>query len=131
MGTTIGTQVKSKPFIYLWDVASTFSAGSGSVQRIYNALAAEKLLMAHIWFVAPSAGKTFTFYKGLNLLTTAISHQFSSTDVGQLTDDSLAFDETQPHLEMLIGGDVSEDLMITTTSAAWTLTMHVKLFFEE
>ena len=129
---TVGVTVKKKPFIWLWDVAAQVqTTGSILNSRLYTAEAAEKLLMAQVWFVAPASGKVFTFYKGDNDATTAVSHEFSSTTVGQITVDSLAFDKTQPHLEMLIGGDASLDLVLGGGATVWTLNMHIKLFFEE
>lgn len=126
----IGVEVKKEPFMWLWDVDVELSAGS-ILRRIYEVVSGERLLMAKLWVDAPNAAKQFQFYKGVNAATTEISHILLSTNLPQIEHDEEAFDDTKPHLKMLIGGGPGEDLMCKwIIGASETYVMHFQLFFE-
>lgn len=127
---TVGKEVVSQPFIFLWNVSA---AATATQVRIYDTPSGKKLKMAKVWIHTTTETGSFQFGYGQNNLDTEITPEM---DVDFINKTSTAnwekgFDESEKHYDILIGGGSGDDFIIDHSSAVKTTIMSVKLFFED
>lgn len=126
---SVGNTVIAQPFISLWNVTS---GGVDAVQRIYNTPIGKKLKFAKVWYHA-LGGTSIRWWKGANAFNVELSPILTAADINKTAGakDEEAFDRTEPHQIVIIGGTTGQDLMFDPDLAASTFTMSIQIFFED